>query len=84
MRRVVTTEGGNCYGESQSRSESNGQKDCEASRHRPSMSGVAQAIHIKLSENVLYDCRLEVEENKKYNTPNFDLQQNDYEIEMCG
>ena len=38
----------------------------------------------KLSENVLYDCRLEVEENKKYNTPNFDLQQNDYEIEMCG
>ena len=52
VRRVVTTEGGNCYGESQSRSESNGQEDCEASRHRPSMSGVAQAIHIKLSENV--------------------------------
>lgn len=27
-------------------------KNCEASRHRPSMSGVAQTIHIKLSENV--------------------------------
>lgn len=57
VRRVVNTEGGNCYGESQSRSESNGQKDCEASRHRPSMSGVAQAIHIELSENV---CRVQI------------------------
>jgi len=34
----------------------------------------------KLSEKVLYDCRLEVEENKK----NINLENDDYDIEMCG
>ena len=34
----------------------------------------------KLAEKVLYDCRLEVEENKK----NINLENDDYEIEMCG
>lgn len=44
-------EGGSCYGKSQSSSESNGQNDREASRHRPSMSGVAQAIHPNIVAN---------------------------------
>ena len=34
----------------------------------------------KLAEKVLYDCRLEVEENKK----NINLENDDYNIEMCG
>ena len=34
----------------------------------------------KLAEKVLYDCRLEVEENKK----NINLENDDYDIEMCG
>ena len=34
----------------------------------------------KLAEKVLYDCRLEVEENRK----NINLENDDYDIEMCG
>ena len=48
VRRVVSTEGGNCYGESQSKRESNGQDDREAPCHRPAVSGVAQAIQLQI------------------------------------
>ena len=37
----------------------------------------------KLSNDVLYKCRLEVETNKKYATQNINMQQNDYELDMC-
>lgn len=35
----------------------------------------------KLSNEVLYNCRLEVETNKKYSTQDIN---NDYELDMCG
>lgn len=38
----------------------------------------------KLADKVLYDCKLEVEENKKNITPNTNLQQDDYDYDMCG
>lgn len=38
----------------------------------------------KLANKVLYDCRLEVEENKKNITQNFNLQQDEYDYDMCG
>ena len=37
-----------------------------------------------LADKVLYDCRLEVEENKTDNTQNINLQQDDYDYDMCG
>lgn len=60
---VVFTEGGNCYGENQSKRESNGQNDREASCHRPSMSGAAQAAQvdfirggIKMNTPIVFTC----------------------------
>lgn len=38
----------------------------------------------KLADKVLYDCRLEAQENKKDNTQNINLQQDDYDYDMCG
>jgi len=38
----------------------------------------------KLANKVLYDCRLEVEENKKNITQNIGMQQYDYDYDMCG
>lgn len=38
----------------------------------------------KLANKVLYDCRLEVEENKKNITPNLNMQQDDLDLDMCG
>lgn len=37
-----------------------------------------------LADDVLYKCRLEVEENKKNITPNISMQQDDYDLDMCG
>lgn len=38
----------------------------------------------KLADKVLYDCRLEVEENKKNITPNLSMQQDELDLDMCG
>lgn len=38
----------------------------------------------KLSDTVLYKCRLEVEENKKNIIPNINMQQDDYDLDMFG
>ncbi len=38
----------------------------------------------KLANTVLYKCRLEVEENKKNITPNISMQQDEYDLDMCG
>lgn len=38
----------------------------------------------KLADKVLYDCRLEAQENKKNITQNINLQQDDYDYDMCG
>lgn len=38
----------------------------------------------KLANKVLYDCRLEAQENKKSIIQNINLQQDDYDYDMCG
>ena len=38
----------------------------------------------KLSDNVLYKCRLEVEEKKKNSTLDINIQQENYDIDICG
>lgn len=38
----------------------------------------------KLADNVLYDCRLEVEENKKKITQDISMQQDEIDLDMCG
>ena len=48
---------------------------------------VANKIHLnlsKLADKVVYYCRLEAEENEKNNTQKIDLQQDDYDYDMCG
>lgn len=39
---------------------------------------------LQLADKVLYDCRLEAELNNKNVTQNVNMQQDDYDLEMCG
>lgn len=39
---------------------------------------------LKLADTTLYNCRLEVEENKRNITQNINMQQDDYDLDMCG
>ena len=38
----------------------------------------------RLADKVLYNCRLEVELNKKNITQTINMQQDDYDFDMCG
>lgn len=38
----------------------------------------------KLADKVLYDCRIEVEENKENIIQNINIQQDDYDLDICG